>query len=218
MLAYPVMRGGVAGDGGARADGGDLSEERRRVLAMVEMGKISGEDGAELIGALRGAGEGKAASAAPMGGGQRVIGIGACLVTAGFFLPWFRIEISTAMLRELALTIGAPVDAKYGSGIVLAVHGGEVAHGLGWAALGMALGAALLPVLWGGVDETGARRGVALGALCVGTVVMLYVMSLGIPVSAEGLWMAAAGYGVMWAGAVRGLSGMGAGVRRVVVG
>ena len=128
----------------------------------------------------------------------------AALVAAGFFLPWFHVIVETDALREWAVQAGAPADLKFGNGIELSLHGADLGHGLGWAVLVLGLAPALLPLVWpADRSHAGGLRGLTLGALGVGTVVMLYIMSLGLTAASAGLDIVVAGYGILWAGELR---------------
>jgi hypothetical protein len=171
---------------------------------MVEMGKISGEDGAELIAALRQT-QVPTRRAGGFSAGRRVMVAGTALVVAGFFLPWFRVDGAEMLraARQMVEGVGAvpgTVPFAGAAKVVLVVHGGEVAHGLGWAVMVLGALAALLPLLW---PERGAQRGLTLLLLGAGTVVLMYVMSVEMQGVAEGLVISAVGYGVLWAGVVR---------------
>ncbi len=102
LLAYPlvncVLKGGDVPVGN---DGEELAEERRRVLAMVEAGKISGDDGAELIGALGQSHAATVEKGLSLSGNRRVMMLGAALVVVGFCLPWFSINLECRRLASL---------------------------------------------------------------------------------------------------------------------
>lgn len=105
-------------------------EERKRILAMVEQGKMTGEEGAELLDAL-----GKSSALR----GQQTFGrldvailIGVAVTVFGFFLPWGYINIASLNYMSQALVAGEMYQAGYHTGAI------------GWAVLISAILAALL--------------------------------------------------------------------------
>jgi len=90
ILAAPVIIGAIAFFKWVSEESVYCSEdERRRILAMVEDGKISTEEGAELLDAL-----GKSTAFRAQDKLSRldiVVMVGAVIVFLGFLLPWTRI-------------------------------------------------------------------------------------------------------------------------------
>jgi hypothetical protein len=154
------------------------AEERQRVLALVEAGKISAEDAAELLSALAQSQVANIEAATLVTGPRKLIIAGAAVVLLAFFLPWFSINISQAM-REAMTTLqqsitGMPQGMPPGmapaldgltwtpqlstNGIASAVpvqsatqitlRGGDLRDGLGWIVLAVALASAGLPSFW----------------------------------------------------------------------
>jgi hypothetical protein len=204
------------------------AEERQRVLALVESGKISAEDGAELLTALA---QSQAASANGPGdtvsGARRVMLVGAAVVLVGFFLPWFTLNITTGLSemingarQSFALIPGgvvpvlpqpAPADNSMQGPVAnmtqTTVRGGDVQHGLGWMILAAALVAACLPFFW---ISPGAEprhlRNATLAILAVGSVIAIYVLSgsfNAITSIEPGFVLAMAGYAIVWIGTLR---------------
>lgn len=206
LLAYPIVN--CILHGGQRAqpqDTEDLTEERRRVLTLVETGKISGEDGAELIGTL---GQSRASAPEDRGSfsaGKRLMLLGAMVVLVGFCLPWFEVNVGVLqreamkalhMLPESPSQIPnipggmnfaipgsgreAPLALGYGPNgiqdIFVTVRGGDLQYALGWFILGLVIAAALLPVLWpANARNRVVQRGISLAALVAGSVILIYV-------------------------------------------
>lgn len=75
----------------------NLSAEKAKVLSLLEQGKITVEESADLLAALGAARNAPAGAGAPSNISQRLTVIGAVLIVAGFFLPWFSIN----PLREM---------------------------------------------------------------------------------------------------------------------
>lgn len=156
-----------------------LSEERQRVLALVEAGKISGEEATELIAALGQSRQGRRAPSGRVSNGRWVMLAGGLLVLAGFFLPWYRINIGEAIRGHFDESFGnmgrmvgemLPVEAWQ------TVSGGDINYGLGWIVLIMGVGVAMLPLFWPTKRENRAvQRGITWGGLLVGGVLLAYV-------------------------------------------
>jgi hypothetical protein len=113
------------------AGGAVNTEERKRILGMVEQGKMTGAEGADLLDAL-----GKSSALR----GEQTFGrldvallVAMAVVTLGFFLPWVYLSDSAAMIAAGLVAAGAPV---YQSGYQVGPAG--------WAVLVSAILAALL--------------------------------------------------------------------------
>jgi hypothetical protein len=206
LLAYPVSNIVLKGGADVLAEAGDdWADERRRVLALVESGKISGEDGAELIAAL---GQNRPAPPEERGGfsmGKRLMLLGALVLLVGFCLPWFMVDVGAAMREAMKTMRPASEGFLYGPGgakgsvftvpgsgaalplsltdqvageLTVSVRGGDLQHALGWFILGLALAAGTLPLLWlGNVRNRPVQRGICLATLIGGTVILIYVAS-----------------------------------------
>jgi hypothetical protein len=192
----------------------DLSAEREKIVAMLEAGKLTPEESAELLQAL-GHSARPAPHQVPLTDGQRLLLIGAALVTLGFFLPWLVFnpgkEIGHAvqeMQSGLHDAFGnqAPAVPSFVSGQFktgdISTSGGDLPHGLGWAALALGLAAALIPYVATTLDAATARtiRHLCLG---LGTLIVLYLATQNYRYVGVGLIIAAAGYAVEIAGALR---------------
>jgi hypothetical protein len=102
LLAYPLTNSVMQQSNAASAAPESASsfkapaEERQRVLALVEAGKITGEDGAELLTALAQSQAASVATSAPLSAPRRIMLAGAATALVGFFFPWFTINVSQA--------------------------------------------------------------------------------------------------------------------------
>lgn len=77
----------------------DLSQERERVLRMLEEGKITAEESAELVNAL---GQTVAPRPPPppeISPSRKMMLVGVALVLIGFFLPWFSLNPGLELTR-----------------------------------------------------------------------------------------------------------------------
>ncbi|CAN5519902.1 hypothetical protein BH09VER1_BH09VER1_51470 [soil metagenome] len=218
LLVYPI--GNSLGAGGApEAVRSDLGPERERVLSMLEAGRITADESAELLSALA-ATQPAAEPGRKISSSERRALVGAVIVLIAFFLPWYKINPAAEMQRLMGTLngtmgqVGGPdllpgMEAAAGvpSGTfnlrndatgmpgmsTISVSGGDLKHGLGWVVLFCGLGAALLPIFGSGVEEA-TRRMVRQLALGVGTIILIYLISSGVRYLGVGLLLAALGY------------------------
>lgn len=184
----------------------NLSPERERVLRLLEQGKVTGEEAAELLAALAATVTPQAVLPMPEPWTltRKLSLVGACLVLLGFFLPWYSInparevaKLSQSMNEQMRQMVGnvptiSPIpntdlvsltptsgDIRYA--------GGDMEHGLGWIALLLGLGTAAIPYVVTGVSRD-ARWKLSLVTGSAGAIIVLYlltarpsVVSFGIP-------------------------------------
>jgi hypothetical protein len=220
LAAYPLLRmesNAVAVAQSPVAPQEDLSPEREKIVAMLEAGKLTADESAELLQAL---GATKQPASAPravaLTGGQRLMLIGAAIVMVGFFLPWFVINPGSeagrmmgdmqkslqSQMGNLPMPEGVQLPQLAFKTSSFSVTGGSIGNGLGWAALLFALAAAVLPYVATQLEAATARMARML-CLAVGTLIILYLLSEGIRYAGVGLIAAAVGYGLEIAGMVR---------------
>jgi hypothetical protein len=185
-----------------------LSPEREKVIAMLEAGKITAEESTELLNALGASAPARASVRAPLTASSRLVLIGATLVLVGFFLPWFSFSPAGELSRIMGdfRSSGFPVPEMPAVGSpaehVIQVFGGNVANGLGWAVLVLALVTALLPHL-SHATEPATQRTVRLLALGAGTILVIYLATQSLRAVAFGLCITIAGYALEWVGLTR---------------
>jgi len=206
LVAWPVLRG--EGTTPRRhPTPSPASAEQAKVLAMLEAGKITAEESADLLNALA------AGSARPQAEPTRLTSsnqwmlIGAGLVLAGFFLPWFSVSAG-AELERLMNQMGA-TGFPMGKGgpqlpslPIVHVAGGDIANGLGWAILFLVLAAAVLPFVATNMDAA-AQRTLRYLSLGIGSIMLLYLVTQNARSVAFGMILVIIGYAVEWVGAVR---------------
>ena len=194
----------------------DLSAEREKILAMLEAGKLTPDESAELLQALRETSQ-PPARQVPLTGGQRLMLIGAALVGLGFFLPWLVIDpgkeasrMMNTMQSSMKSSFNGSVNFPGGMNFPgmemktssISISGGDIPRGLGWAALLLALTAAFLPYVATTLDATTART-VRLLSLGLGSFILLYLLTQNVRFVSLGLILAAGGYAVEIAGVLR---------------
>jgi hypothetical protein len=196
----------------------DLSGEREKIVAMLEAGKLTPEESAELLQAL---GESPRAplQKIPLTDSQRLMLIGAALVALGFFLPWIVInpgKEAGRMISQFGMQSSLPTRFLNGSPLprdfsipnvelttgTVHLSGGDIQRGLGWAALALALAAAFLPYIGTTLDDATART-IRLLCLGIGGIIVLYLLTQNIRFAGIGLIIAVSGYALEIAGAVR---------------
>lgn len=211
LLAYPVFN--MASTSPQPAPVGpreDLSAEREKVLQLLETGKISADESAELLNAL-----GQSVPQRPLPAqeteispARKIVLLGAALLILGFFLPWFAINPG-AMLNEMVL------QQSMGGGMMPAnvmphvldtgtvqVHAGVVAHGLGWWILALGIGAAVLPFFATNLKAQ-LQKKIILAALAVGGFLLVYLLSDALRFMSVGIILALAGYVLEFVGTLK---------------
>jgi hypothetical protein len=195
-------------------------------LALVVAGKITAEDGAELLTALA---QSQAAgnSATAISGPRRVMLVGAAIMLVGFFLPWFTLNEMQAMRDAVSgvqqsfsgFPAGASPGVNFTPSVVpqgevsqgpvmmqISLRGGDVRGGLGWIALSAACCAAGLPFFWSSKHDIHQQRNAIFAALAVGSIALIYLLSgsfNSITTTEPGFYLAIAGYLLLWVGGVR---------------
>jgi len=202
----------------------NLSTEREKVLSMLEAGKISAEESAELLTALGATVRHAQAMPVAMTSAQRLVLVGAAVLLIGFFLPWLVFNpakelnhmmgnITTHMQSMVPPGMTVPQGmpdfqnmANHGMSspmnLEVQIAGGSVDKGLGWMALGMGLLAALLPYFARAMDYPTQRlvRFLALGG---GAAIILYLITAAPRSIGIGLIVAAVGVGLEFIGVSR---------------
>jgi hypothetical protein len=191
--------------------------EREKILAMLEAGKLTPDESAELLQAL-GDGARSPVQQVPLTSGQRYMLIGAALVVLGFFLPWFSYNPGKEldrMMNQLEASVNQSMpEFVHGntSGIsipnlgvrtdTVTMSGGDIGRGLGWAALLLAVVAAVLPYIGGSLDA-GTIRIIRFLCLGIGGLIILYLVTQNFRIVGIGLVMALGGYALEIAGVLR---------------
>jgi SHOCT-like protein len=161
----------------------DLSSEREKVLQLLEAGKISAVESAELLNALNHSAPPPPKPAAEINPQRKIVLLGAALLLVGFFLPWFVHPI---------LTVNPQTNFSFQTG-ALQIHAGDIPHGLGWWILALGIAAAVLP-FFATTLEAALQKKIILAALGVGTILLIYSLSEAIEYVSFGIILALAGY------------------------
>ncbi len=181
----------------------NTSREREKVLNLLESGKITAEESAELLQALAAASPER--QPAPPESSRSVLGIaGAVLVLVGFFLPWFSFsptEKMASMMQELNQGMGVNVGSsapmfdmgKMMPSTKVQIRGGDIGNGLGWIVLVLAVGSAMLPHVAPHLDRS-SLRAFRFISLAAGGIILLYLLSQDITSASIGILLAVIGY------------------------
>jgi hypothetical protein len=224
LLMYPLI-GSVSQTGETAPLPAAAPEERQRVLALVEIGKISAEDGAELLSALAQSQAAGIESERAIPRSRRLMILGGIILLIGFFLPWFTLNLTQAvsqMASEVqqampqmpvpgvppAVNLNATAQIPQLAGVsVLTLRGGDVRNGLGWISLAAGLLAAMLPFFWSErAGDSKSLRNITFASLGIGSVAMLYLLSNSfnsVTTIEAGFYLALVGFVLLWIGGVR---------------
>ena len=232
LLAYPIanpmIQNSTPDQPSEEKD--NLVSERERVLSMLDAGKITAEESAELLNALAATAQASArpdsSSGFKIAPEQRMILIGAVLVLIGFFLPWFSIDPAKELeriagdLSKMAQPFGgssginAPTVPSLSFGqdgsnaifpfktATINIAGGDIAHGLGWLVLVLGLGVAVLPYVATELERQ-TRRMINYLALSGGLIILLYLLVTNIRFLNTGIVLAILGYLIEIGGVIR---------------
>jgi hypothetical protein len=204
LLAYPLLNiAARSAQPAAMAPAEDLSSEREKVLQLLEAGKITADESAELLNAL---GHTAARPQTKPAGGitahRKIILLGAALLLIGFFLPWISVNTAEETSRlqsqlqqntnqQMPATMNLPTFSQPGWTIRLC--GGDIAHGLGWWILLLGVAAAVLPFFATNLSGE-VQKKVTLGCLGVGAVILIYLFTNNIRFVSVGILFGLAGY------------------------
>jgi hypothetical protein len=191
------------------SDGHSL--EREKIVSMLEAGKLTPDESAELLQALSEKPQ-AALRQVPLTGGQRFMLIGAALVALGFFLPWLVVnpgEERGHMMNQLESSVNSAMPETFRNSMNMSggftmpkmemnlgsvtYSGGDVGRGLGWAALGLAIAAAVLPYVGTSLDARTIRT-VRFLCLGLGALIVLYILTQNLRYVGVGLVIVFSGY------------------------
>ena len=210
LAAYPLLR--MESPAPAIAAAPDHSSgEREKIVSMLEAGKITADECADLLQAL-GETTHRPKIQPPLTSSQRLVLIGAALVALGFFLPWIVInpgQEAGRMMSQFGMKMGLELptgSVSFPSPQIqtptVSYAGGDIQRGLGWAALALALSAALIPYFATTLDIATSRT-IRLLCLGVGGIIVLYLLTQNIRFVGIGLVIAVSGYALEIVGALR---------------
>ena len=216
LLAYPVFNMATASPQPAPAiPPEDLSAEREKVLQLLEAGKITADETAELLNALGQSVPPPVPKAVEMGMSpqRKIVLLGALLLLIGFFLPWFKVNLGQAMdeaTSQIQQMMGSVMPANVvpqlnfssNTSVVQVVQGGNIPHGLGWWILVLGIGAAVLPFFTTNLKADLQKKAI-LAALAVGTFLLIYLLSDTLRYVSIGVILALAGYALEFVGTLK---------------
>jgi hypothetical protein len=184
-------------------DNCQLSDERQKVLSLLESGRITSQECADLLNALGATGQ--APSIVIFSPRRRLLLTGAGLTLFGFFLPWFSINPGKELERQFGQatshfqgmtgmeTSGLSQFASQLKTPTVHISGGDVERGLGWLVLLLGLGTASLPYVASTMDSA-TQRMVSSICLGIGGIVIAYLISQNFRFLNAGIVLVLAGY------------------------
>ena len=212
LLAYPLFNMAATSPESPAPATDTLSPERERVLKMLDDGKITAQESAELLNALPHSVPARAPQCAPAPY-RKMVWLGLALLLIGFFFPWFVVksgDLQQAMneaMSRMPMLQGMPNPAGMMSqgmttGVTLYVAGGDIAHGLGWCVLLLGIVAAALPFVAVNLDSQTCQKAclIALGA---GAIILLYLLTQSFRFVGIGLLLGLAGYALEFIGVLK---------------
>ncbi len=212
LLAYPLLNMAMSESSAPAAAppsaASVVTPERERVLKMLDDGKITAAECAELLNALGQTAQPPAPQTAASTHRKTVL-IGVALLLVGFFLPWFAFrmgDVSKELMSQVPFAQAMPnagmMNQAMASGPTVLVTGGDIDHGLGWFVLLFGVVAAVLPYLAANLDSETTQK-VSLIALSLGAIILLYLFTRSIRFASIGLLLGLAGYALEILGVIK---------------
>jgi hypothetical protein len=204
LLAYPLLNmASQSAQPAPAAQPEDLSHEREKVLQLLEAGKITADESAELLNALSHSAPEPAKPATGINPARKMVLLGAVLLLVGFFLPWFDIRLGEEMNeissqtqqsinQQMPPNITFPFNIMRSDSRVL-LSGGDINHGLGWWILLLGIVAAVLPFFATNLDKQ-IQKKVMLACLGIGAVILIYLFTNNLKFASIGIVFGLAGY------------------------
>jgi hypothetical protein len=210
LLAFPILNMVLATSApqAPAPNTNTLAPERERVLKMLDDGKITAQESAELLNALGHTAQPRAPQSTQPPH-RRLVWIGAAVLLVGFFLPWFTVntvnfrQAMNDMTRQMPMAQGMPnLGGMMPQGGTLYIAAGDIPHGLGWCVLVLGIVAAVLPFMAANLDSQTCQKAclVALGA---GAIILLYLFTQNLRFVGVGILLGLAGYALEFVGVLK---------------
>ena len=214
LLAYPVLNMASASFQPVEPKTDNLAPEREKVLKMLEDGKITATDSAELLNALHEAPQPRAPQNTASGPQRKMVLAGLVLLLIGFFLPWFSYnpgEEMNRMMGQVQQQIGQTMhESNFHIDVpvmttntgTVRVAGGDIKYGLGWCVLLLGIAAAILPYLAENLDPQTRQKAVLIG-LSIGGIILIYLLTQSVRYASVGIMLGLAGYALQLVGTLK---------------
>ena len=181
----------------------DLTDERSRVLKLLEDGKITAPEAADLLGALTASHAGAGVATAPRGPlslDRRLGWAGAAIVLIAFFLPWFSYDMGAelaAVVQSMPGVPGNPLPTPAPGSFTMGrtLNGGDVGKGFGWMVLGLSIVAAMIPGFHRHFSAQ-MRWNLRVAAVAIGGIILTYLLTSDFRFADVGIFLALLGYGL----------------------
>ena len=195
LLAYPLLNMATTSVPSTASPSDPQSPERERVLKMLDDGKITAQESAELLNALALSAQPRTPPSPPATSPHRkMVLIGLALLLIGFFLPWFVIQTGD-LQQSINHVLGqTPLPEGFPNGLTTVyVTGGNISNGLGWCVLLLGIVAAALPFVATNLDARTLQK-TSLMVLCVGGIILIFLLTQNIRFTGIGLLLGLSGY------------------------
>ena len=206
LMIYPLMN--MTATTAPKSTEPTLSQERERVLKMLDEGKITAAESAELLNALAVSQPPRTPQTQGLTSQRKMVLAGLGILLIGFFLPWFSYNPGQEMNRvvtEMQGRVGnIPFESPFASlktGSV-SIAGGDIRYGLGWLVLLVGIAIATLPYVAGNLSQRDRFR-VTIAGLAMGAIVLIYLLTQNMRFVSVGILLALAGYALQLMGTLK---------------
>jgi hypothetical protein len=211
LVIHPLLNFATVTTGPSKTPEENFSQDRDRVLKMLDEGKINAHESAELLNALAVAQPSRPAPSSPASPKRKLVLAGLAILVIGFFLPWFSFNPGQAMGRVLGEMQGnmnrimpsnPGFNVPFASGLATAsvnIAGGDIRYGLGWLVLLLGIAAAALPYVAGNLCARDQFKA-TLAGLAIGAVILVYLLTQNMRFVSVGILLAMVGYVLQFLG------------------
>jgi hypothetical protein len=212
LLAYPILNMASISFQPPPVKTDVASPERERVLRMLDEGKITAEETAELLNALGHSEQPLRPTVSTAASPHRkMVLTGLVLLLIGFFLPWFSIDLSPGYQSSRTLpSIREKMEeiSRQNPGVPIpwpsSLHcsAGDLNYGLGWFILLLGVAAAALPYVADHLASE-AQHKARLILLGLGSIILIFVLTDSLRFASIGILLGLAGYALQWVGLLK---------------
>jgi hypothetical protein len=210
LLAYPLLNMASDSFKPVEPKTDNLSPERERVLKMLDDGKITASESAELLNALSHTVQPARPQASASSPQRKMILTGLVLLLIGFFLPWFSYNPDDEMARllggmqEKMNQISQTPKLQLNLPDMGSVHlsGGDIRYGLGWVVLLLGIAAAAVPYVANHLDNETQQKAKLIG-LSAGAIILIYLLTQNMRYVSVGIILGLAGYALQLVGTLK---------------
>jgi hypothetical protein len=211
LLAYPLLNMAADSFKPVEPKTDNLKSERERVLKMLDDGKITATESAELLNALGHSAQPARPQASASNPQRKMILTGLVLLLIGFFLPWFSVNPSDEManmVNGMQEMVGNATQQKLNLQLALPqigtvrIAGGDIRYGLGWIVLLLGIAAAAVPYVANHLDTETQQKAKLIG-LSAGAIILIYLLTQNMRYVSIGIILGLAGYALQLLGTLK---------------